>query len=379
MPTFSSYPALQARAPDVWGAMQRGAESVQMNQLRQMKMGQMQADWQKQGREEQRAKALEQMGQVADLLTPFADPSMPGIQKAQMWPQMLQRAQQMGLPVDKAPQQYDPQWVAMTMAQAGKYQVMAGAEKRPAGYRQAEGGLEFIPGGPADPAQVARLDEAKPGDKAPKGLSVGEAYNSLLEYQAYEDAGETPPRKVANRARAATHVLQTKRYRTTPAGDVVSYTPGVPPGFSILGQERGPAVVSGAEAQVAGGLKTEIEAAPKVDVNKPLSTMQKIAGILNDPSGETVTGIAGTAKRLAGGLARQAGIPVSEQSARLQRLLETLQGQMGPIILNEKRLSETERARLERIVGSVSPTMDEQALRSALADLYDFIAGLEGS
>ena len=128
MPTFSSYPAESVRAPDVWGAMQRGAEGAQMNQLRQMKMEQMQIDRQQSGQKEQRTRALEQMGQVADLLTPFADPNVPGVQKAQMWPQMLQRAQQMGLPTDKAPQQYDPQWVAMTMAQAGKYQAEAEAD-----------------------------------------------------------------------------------------------------------------------------------------------------------------------------------------------------------------------------------------------------------
>jgi hypothetical protein len=124
-------------------------------------------------------------------------------------------------------------------------------------------------------------------------------------------------------------------------------------------------------------LRTEIEAKPKVDVNLPISTIRKISELLNDPGGETITGVVGTAKRFGGGLARQAGIPVSDRAERLQRLLETLQGQMGPIILNEKRLSETERARLERIVGNVSPTMDEQALRTALADLVDFIVSVE--
>ena len=133
MPTFTSYPALQARAPDVWGAMQRGAEGAQINQLRQMKIDQamnpqanprMALDREKfefSKDKDQRAQALEKVQQISGLLAPFADPAMPEIQKAQMWPQMLQRAQQMGLPIDKAPPQYDPQWVAMTMGQAGQY------------------------------------------------------------------------------------------------------------------------------------------------------------------------------------------------------------------------------------------------------------------
>ena len=226
-------------------------------------------------------------------------------------------------------------------------------------------------------AQESRAPEKPP---VPKGLGPGEAYNALLEEKAYQDAGETVPTGVAQRARVARHVLQTKQYRTTPAGDVVSSVPGVPPGFGAPSQaapsqavpQPGPVAPT-----VARGLTTEISAKPKVDVSLPVSTIRKISELLNDPGGETITGVVGTAKRLGGGLARQAGIPISERAERLQRLLETLQGQMGPIILNEKRLSETERARLERIVGNVSPTMDEQALRSALADLVDFIVSVE--
>ncbi|KKL15745.1 hypothetical protein LCGC14_2502520 [marine sediment metagenome] len=226
-------------------------------------------------------------------------------------------------------------------------------------------------------AQASRAPEKSP---VPKGLGPGEAYNALLEEKAYQDAGETVPAGVAQRARVARHVLQTKQYRTTPAGDVVSSVPGVPTGFGAPSQAApgqaaprpGPVAPT-----VARGLTTEISAKPKVDVSLPVSTIRKISELLNDPGGETITGVVGTAKRLGGGLARQAGIPVSERAERLQRLLETLQGQMGPIILNEKRLSETERARLERIVGNVSPTMDEHALRSALADLVDFIVSVE--
>ncbi len=206
----------------------------------------------------------------------------------------------------------------------------------------------------------------------------GQAYNALLEYKAYVDAEQTPPPGLVNRARVAQHTLNKRRFFRDPEGNLLSYTPGIPEGFPTPGQRPGKKAQEGEKSAPpsTGGLRTEIEAKPKVDVSLPVSTIRKISELLN-AGGETITGVVGTAKRLGGGLARQAGIPVSERAERLQRLLETLQGQMGPIILNEKRLSETERERLERIVGKVSPTMDEQALRSALADLVDFIVSVE--
>ena len=378
MPTFTGYPALQVRAPDVWGAMQQGAESAQINQLRQIQIqNEMnpQADprlaldrekFEFSKDKDQRAQALEKIQQIGSLLAPFADKAVPEIQKAQMWPQMLQQAQAMGLPVDKAPQQYDPQWVAMTMGQAGQYVSQAkDAEKA---FTLSPGQRRYGPSG----REIASLPESADGGKAPKGLSTGEAYNALLEYKSYVDAGESPPAGVTSRASAAAHVLETKQYRRDAQDRLVSFTPGIPEGFAVPGRRK-------TSAEAGGGAKPRgltVEQG-KVDVNKPLSTMQEIVALLNDPANQggfgEVTGVVGTAKRLGGGLARQAGIPVSEAASNLHRLLLTLQGQMGPIILNEKRLSGPERKRLEDIVGSVTPTMDIVEMRAALASLYDFI------
>ena len=92
-------------------------------------------------------------------------------------------------------------------------------------------------------------------------------------------------------------------------------------------------------------------------------------------AGETVTGVVGMGKRLVGGIARQAfgQGAISPASENLQRKLLTLQGQVGPILLNEKRLSETERERLRKIVGEVDAWTDETSLRESLKDLIRFL------
>ncbi len=198
MAYFTDYPAARVKTANISGAIQQGIEDSQMNQLRRFQIGQMQADQQRQGQmaqhipgilrgdqgsiaagaaidpemvlklskipAAQRDQIKQKVGQVADLLAPFADPGLAPIQKSQMWPQMLQRAQEMGLSINKAPRQFDPQWVALKMSEAGQYKsALDRADKAPSGYRYAEGELEHIPGGPADPAQAGRLAEAKRG------------------------------------------------------------------------------------------------------------------------------------------------------------------------------------------------------------------------
>ena len=227
---------------------------------------------------------------------------------------------------------------------------------------------------------IASVSKDDSGGGAPKSMTEGNAYNALLEERTFIDAGQEVPTDVKRRATVARHVLNTKHYRTGPDGEVLSYVPGVPEGFGgKVSQAATGQAVAEQGATEKGGLTTEIPAEPDVDVGKPLSVMKKIVGLMN--AGENITGVVGTAKRLGGGLARQAlgkegaaAIGMGSSSAKdLHRLFETLQAQMGPIILNEKRLSETERQRLMNIVGSVTPLLDEQDLRSGLADLFDFL------
>src|SRR3990167_7917245 len=80
--------------------------------------------------------------------------------------------------------------------------------------------------------QEEAIKVLKPGgaDKGPKALSTGEAYNALVEYKTYIDAGQEPPPELVSRATAAAHILKQPRFVQTTQG-LMEYTPGVPSGF----------------------------------------------------------------------------------------------------------------------------------------------------
>ena len=208
----------------------------------------------------------------------------------------------------------------------------------------------------------------------------GQAYDALMEYNAYLRNNEEPPKDVVAKARIAGHVLSRKRFFRDPEGNLMSYTPGVPEGFQVPDGASAPSPAPaepGAEAAAAPPheIKEEIPKEAAARPESAMNTLGEISTLLTEAKkeGETVTGVQGWLKKKGGGFARQAGIPVSSRSERLSRLLETLQAQVGPLILNEKRLSETERARLSRIVGDVNPSMDDVALRESLLDILNFI------
>ena len=117
----------------------------------------------------------------------------------------------------------------------------------------------------------------------------------------------------------------------------------------------------------------------------PIRRQESLA-IINDISellveaykeGETITGIAGTAKSKGGGLARQFGANITERSNTLERKLEVLKALLTPIVLNEKRLSDQDRARLDKIVGNVDVFTDDVALKQALIEIVETLQRLE--
>lgn len=416
MPTFTGYPALQGRTADVWGAMQRGTESAQMNQLNQLKIGQMQAEQQRQsemaplmaqaaggdqesltellGRDPGAAKkiidarnAMSQMErdkidrQREEVTRSIAYiKRLPEIQRPSAYQQERQRLQQIGMDMSRLPETYNPAVLARAEAnslEVDKLFAEADATKPPKieTFYTDEGGSQKKSWN-SETEKWENVGGTKPpdGGATPKGLSPGEAYNALLEYKSYVDAGETPPAGVTSRASAAAHVLETKQYRRDAQDRLVSFTPGVPEGFPVPG--RGTPAEAGSGATKTRGLTVE---QGKVDVRKALGTLQEISKLLMDPANKggfnAITGVVGTAKRLSGGLARQAlgEGAVSPAAANLQRLLLTLQAQVGPLILNEKKITDVERQRLNDIVGSVEPFMDDVELQDALVSLFDFI------
>ncbi len=293
---------------------------------------------------------------------------------------MLQRAQAMGLPIDKAPPQYDPQWVAMTMGQANKYQAASEAKD----YTLGQGGQRYS----GSTNELIAENPEEPGGSV-KGLNLGQAYNAILELQAYEDAGEKAPIAVRRRATAATHLLKTPRLVVTPTGSQWM-TPGVPtfsdvpPGAQTSQKAQSEAApASAATAPPAEDQPSLTMAVPKVkrDTKLPLATIGTIVDLLESESTDfwgQNTGAVGTAKRLGGGIARQLGGDVSEKASKLHRHFEILKGQMVSILLNEEnKISDQDRARLDSIVGGVTPWNDITELWSGIADMVNFIAEVE--
>ncbi len=207
-------------------------------------------------------------------------------------------------------------------------------------------------------------------------LTVGNAYNAVLEEQAYLDAGEEVPKKVSRRAQAARHVLNTKRTTLTPTG-LQSHIPGVPK-FDDAPPDPG-----GVQEAPGGGgdLTMEVPKVSKKDTKLPLATLGKIIGLLDSEPEEfwaKNTGTVGTAKRLGGGFAREFGVSVSPKANKLHRQFEILKGQMVEILLNEEgRISDQDRERLDRIVGGVEPGTDITELWEGIADMVDFIGDVE--
>ena len=183
--------------------MQRGAEGAQMNQLRQMEIQQGMDEVQRQGQlrglmpgvgaeaglgpNAQKALALDP-SQLATLIKiPKAERdraketakvlgnfgmailNAPGVQRPALDAELRRVAAGYGAAPESIPPLGDPGYEAFltgNIAKAGQTVAMlehAEQASPPSGYRRTEGGLDFIPGGPADPAQAGRLAEAKRG------------------------------------------------------------------------------------------------------------------------------------------------------------------------------------------------------------------------
>jgi hypothetical protein len=95
----------------------------------------------------------------------------PPVQRPFLDQQARQKATEIGIDPNLIPpvgsQQYESFWRGQ-IAQGNKLKTLLDqVPDTPAGYQRAEGGLEFTPGGPADPVQAGRLAKAKREPKAP--------------------------------------------------------------------------------------------------------------------------------------------------------------------------------------------------------------------
>ena len=88
----------------------------------------------------------------------------------------------------------------------------------------------------------------------------------------------------------------------------------------------------------------------------------------------TDTGVIGSIKAKYGGLARQAGIPVSADSEDFHVVLQLLALKLAPTILQESgRLSDNDRKRMTEIVGGIRPGMDADSHNLRFAQLDDLL------
>ena len=198
--------------------------------------------------------------------------------------------------------------------------------------------------------------------------ATGLAFDSLLNIKNMKDAGQEPSQEQMNQAIAAEHILNKPRIITAPNGDKAIFTPGVPAGFSVSGEST------------ESKLETLV---PDEELGKKRSEGFSIIGNVVDlleeakKANEQITGIIGTAKARGGAsIARQFGANVSTRAEELDRNLKKLQATLGPVILQEKRLSDTERERLMDIVGGLNSKTDEPVLRETLIDLVRSLEGL---
>ena len=197
MPQFNTYPALQARTFDIQDIQRQSLH----NQLLQSKLQQAQGEVQRQGQlreimpgvgaeaglgpNAQQALAIDPSQLSALMKIPKAERdrakeraatlgnlalgvlTAPPVQRAATWSQARESAIASGANPENVPETYDQgteQKLRLWVAQADKIRTLLDqVPDEPSGYQRTEGGLEFTPGGPADPAQAGRLAAAKRG------------------------------------------------------------------------------------------------------------------------------------------------------------------------------------------------------------------------
>ncbi len=188
-------------------------------------------------------------------------------------------------------------------------------------------------------------------------------------------------------------ILNQAQTRSIPGGGMVRVeAPGVPARFESvfaevpeqLGTTPGGTPIERATTQVQQGRiqVTEIMAPRKDDsFEKDFATVMDEAEAINKLLVEGreefggVTGLAGTLKAQFGGVARQLGVPVSSRAKQLQRGLETIKAIALPYVLGEKgrSLSDADRNRLDRIVGTLDALSDEQDIREAIVNVINIV------
>ncbi|MCH8999957.1 MAG: hypothetical protein IID48_17075 [Proteobacteria bacterium] len=200
MAQFSRFPALSVQGPtDIALQGQRLKNMRGASRLREFQLGQAQGTAQRQGQlrgvmgavgaeaglgpNAQQALSLDPSQLTALMKIPKAERdrakekatmlgnlalgvlTAPPVQRAAMWGQAREAAIAAGAKPQNVPELYGAdveEKLRLWVAKAGKIKTLLDqVPDTPGGYRRTEGGLEFTPGGPADPKVAGRLAEAK--------------------------------------------------------------------------------------------------------------------------------------------------------------------------------------------------------------------------
>mgnify|MGYP001604438371 FL=1 len=248
-------------------------------------------------------------------------------------------------------------------------------------------------------SQINEKVSSKSGD-SPWGNSL-EGYNTRYLYEEfkYKQRGATPPPDVVAMANAARHYFSKPRIVSGPNNEQQIFQPGAP----TFGDEAtNPSAPSGKPLEVVvdsgkpqsaatnepmyplstnipGGAKLTTIEKPSEDTRvrakQALAAIDGIVGVMNDAASRsaTITGPVGQAKAKFGAVVRMAGYPVESDSKLLSAKLTELKGLIGPIILNENKITDTERAALTEITGAVRWDIDDQDLTIMLLNVVDIL------
>jgi hypothetical protein len=235
--------------------------------------------------------------------------------------------------------------------------------------------------------QQKQIELMQKGEAGPKGSSKDERLLATLrDAQLTIDSGQdlTPSQKID--ALHAEWVLTQPKLQTSPDGKIYQVDrPPLPWKYTdyLKGTKTTPTTKEPTSQKISLTPLTEKESIIRTreTVDNAFTKIESIVSLLNQAKaeGENVTGIVGSAKANFGGYARQAGIPVSDKSEELSKKFKWLQTQLTEPLLNEKKVTDAERAKVEQLVGGVTSAQDEVSMRNSLKELAQYLLYIDNS
>ena len=217
----------------------------------------------------------------------------------------------------------------------------------------------------------------------------------------YRQTGSLTPEQ-QDAAKSAMHILRMPHQTKDANGNLVEIVPGVPPHLQELFAPTGTApdesdltltrddamdlpnkesmTVSVSDTGSEVITLSEKDADWKGNIENALTHIKGAVDLLNGTGGKekASAGFVGAVKSITNPIARQMGIPAESSTEQLKRKLALLSTVMAPIITNEKRITDTERTRVDKLVGQIGVLEDDIAIREILTEIVMFIQSKQG-